>query len=183
MQKEPEVIIFQEPLYSRRKRREVTRERDKFMSGDVSEIFKSDEKVQDKQSKSNAEPSNSQFDLKETLREVQCLAASVSSGKTKRKFEEDQIRALGAKPAKPDYVPFPHYQAMAKARREKEKKLAEELSGSQKRRKVRGSNLPVVKKGKSRWKDNITSLEPGLGKFKNGLLTLNSRDLAKINKK
>lgn len=46
-----------------------------------------------------------------------------------------------------------------------------------KRRKKDGG---VSKKGKGRWKDNTKDLKPAVGKFKNGVLTLNKKDLAKI---
>lgn len=90
--REPEVILFEEPQYNPRKRgREAVREKDRFLvspccldenslipsfspslpqRGDVSEIFSS---LPDGQVKTTAEPSTSQFDLKETLREVQSL--------------------------------------------------------------------------------------------------------------
>lgn len=74
-------------------------------------------------------------------------AASSFTSKARRKFEEDQIRALGAKvsinvysrknyqwllvpfqPPKSEYVPYPHYQMVAKAKREKEKLFAEKVS-------------------------------------------------------
>jgi hypothetical protein len=54
-----------------------------------------------------------------------------------------------------------------------------QLRITQKKKKRRGKDGLSVK-GKSRWKDQTKSLEPGIGKFKNGILTLSKRDLSKV---
>lgn len=87
---------------------------------------------------------------------------------------------------------------MAKARREKEKRLAEEvgvcvirslcdgeyngiqMKVSQKKKRKRDRGGGAVVKGRGRWKDSIKSLEPAVGKFKNGILTLSSKDLTRV---
>lgn len=37
-------------------------------------------------------------------------------------------------------------------------------------------------KGKGRWKDNIKALDPPMGRFKNGILSLSQNEVKKISK-
>lgn len=89
--KEPEVVVFQEPSYSRKPSREAAKEKEMFLvspmmdivtclssslscfpqQGDISDVFSAVKR--DSTVKTKAQPSSSEFDLKATLREVQSL--------------------------------------------------------------------------------------------------------------
>lgn len=52
--------------------------------------------------------------------------------------------------------------------------------GVSRKKRKRKEKAEKTVRGRGRWKDRIKSLEPAIGKFKNGILTLSSKDLAKI---
>ena len=107
---------------------------------------------------------------------------------------------------KSEYVPYPHYQRVVKAKKEKERRLEEELRLRQmaapKRKRKEQKTVQLVfthiwvysththtqsyiriRRGKGRWKDNIKSLEPSIGKFKGGVLQLSKTDIVKVKRK
>ncbi|XP_064404981.1 uncharacterized protein C1orf131-like [Halichondria panicea] len=183
MTKEPELIVFQEPVSRPIKTgREAIREREKFLRGNVSDVFSSIDAESIEMRDDESLPSND-LDLKATLREVQSLALSTLAGKERRRFEENQLKSLGARPPKTDYVPYPHYQRVSNAQREKEKRLNEELRLTQMGTgKVRKEHKPKIP-SKGRWKERITSLEPAVGKFRGGVLKLAKQDLTNLKHK
>ena len=106
-------------------------------------------------------------------------------------------------PPKSEYVPYPHYQCVVKAKREKEKRLEEQLRltqvASRKKKKdqskpklvhhphhtISDANIIIAnyRRGKGRWKDTTKTLEPSVGKFSRGVLKLSQKDIASVKAK
>ncbi|KAG5846617.1 hypothetical protein ANANG_G00116880 [Anguilla anguilla] len=90
-----------------------------------------------------------------------------------RVFEQDRAIMLGAKPPKREYMNYKVYQQMIK---EKKQKAKEEPNLDNKKKKKRESK----ERGEKR-KPSSSSIPTGqVGRFKNGMLVLNSKEIQRI---
>lgn len=174
--KEPEVIVFEEPKFKKRKS-----ETNVCRSADVSQLFSDKPRDRDVVASKTQREQPEELDFKATLREVQKYAVSSLKGKTRRRREEEQIIALGGKPAKNQKMPYPVYQKKMKAQRKKERREKKSLLLS---------GMPVAPqkkervqmRGKGRWKDSTKSIKPHIGIITRGGLKISQRDIAKVKK-
>ncbi|MCI4395732.1 hypothetical protein PGIGA_G00195420 [Pangasianodon gigas] len=96
-----------------------------------------------------------------------------------RVFEQDRAIMLGARPPKKDYINYKVYQQMIKEKKSKEKE-EEDKSDTQKKKKKSSGKQKNVKH-----KSGSSGAEPTghMGRFKNGMLVLSSKDIQKLNSK
>jgi hypothetical protein len=174
--KEAEVIVFEEPKFKKRKS-----EKELCRGADVSQLFSS--KPPPRRDGASSKPQRQQaeeLDFKATLREVQKYAVSSLSGTSKRRREEEQVLALGGKPAKNEKMPYPLYMKRVKAQKKKERR---------ERRDCLLGGMPVPKKrerhqkrGKGRWKETTRSIKPHVGTSTRDGLVLSHRDISRVKK-
>lgn len=180
--KEPEVIVFEEPKYIKRKRSKHESEARKiFLDGSVADVFafgnsdsgEDDDKLsgsRDVKKKRGLEADDNQ-DFRSIFRDVQKFAASTLTGREKWTHVKERIKALGGEERK-KCVPYPVYQEMIKQKRQQERN--DGMTSSKKKKEL---SKP---KGKGRWKDRLTSLDPPVGQFKKGILKLTEPDIKKF---
>ncbi|XP_017286892.1 uncharacterized protein C1orf131 homolog isoform X2 [Kryptolebias marmoratus] len=96
-----------------------------------------------------------------------------------RVFEQDRAVMLGARPPKKDYV---NYKALQQRIKEKKQKEKEEFQPDKKKKKKRKSNQRDKKKPSSSGSGSGSGSAPSgqVGRFKNGMLLLSSKEIQKI---
>ncbi|KAK3522611.1 hypothetical protein QTP86_027197 [Hemibagrus guttatus] len=96
-----------------------------------------------------------------------------------RVFEQDRAIMLGARPPKKNYVNYKELQQMIKERKSKEKQEEAKADTPKKKKKFSGKQKNVKRQSGS------SGAEPTghVGRFKNGMLVLSSKDIQKLNSK
>ncbi|KTF81592.1 hypothetical protein cypCar_00029528 [Cyprinus carpio] len=105
--------------------------------------------------------------------EVHKFGLSGYQKQQQRAFEQDRAIMLGARPPKKQYVNYKMYQQMIKEQKMKAKEEAK--SETQKKRRKEGK--PRTEKSKS---SSSGELGGQVGRFKNGMLVLSSKDIQKL---
>lgn len=105
--------------------------------------------------------------------EVHRFGLSGYEKQQQRVFEQDRAIMLGARPPKRQYVNYKVYQRNLKEKKKKEKEEAK--SESQNNRRKEGK--PRTEKSKS---SSSRDLGGQVGRFKNGMLVLSSKDIQKL---
>ncbi|XP_067273398.1 uncharacterized protein C1orf131 homolog [Pseudorasbora parva] len=105
--------------------------------------------------------------------EVHSFGLSGYEKQQQRVFEQERAIMLGARPPKKQYVNYKVYQQNIKERKMKEKEEAK--SESQNKRRKEGK--PRTEKSKS---SSSGELGGQVGRFKNGMLVLSSKDIQKL---
>ncbi|XP_053499466.1 uncharacterized protein C1orf131 homolog [Ictalurus furcatus] len=96
-----------------------------------------------------------------------------------RVFEQDRAIMLGARPPKKDYVNYKAYQQMIKDKKSKEKEEEAKSDAQKKKKKWSGKQKNVKRKSGSSGADPTGHV----GRFKNGMLVLSSKDIQNLNRK
>lgn len=96
-----------------------------------------------------------------------------------RVFEQDRAIMLGARPPKKDYVNYKAYQQMIKDKKSKEKEEEAKSDAQKKKKKWSGKQKNVKRKSGPSGADPTGHV----GRFKNGMLVLSSKDIQKLNRK
>ncbi|KAM6915053.1 40S small subunit processome assembly factor 1 [Xenentodon cancila] len=94
-----------------------------------------------------------------------------------RVFEQDRAVMLGARPPKKDYVNYKELQQQLKEKKQKEK---EEVEPDKKKKKKKKQSAQRDKKSTS---DSGVAPSGQVGRFKNGMLILSSKEIQKIKSK
>lgn len=151
-----EVVTFSDPLKKNK----------------LSKAVEPGQKVSDVKEKKNS--SDEKLAIEKARFEVHKFGLSGYQKQQQRVFEQDRAIMLGARPPNNQYVNYKMYQQMIKEQKNKAKEEAK--SEPQKKRKKEGK--PRTEKSKS-----SSSREPGgqVGRFKNGMLMLSSKDIQKFN--
>ncbi|XP_052391732.1 uncharacterized protein C1orf131 homolog [Carassius gibelio] len=105
--------------------------------------------------------------------EVHKFGLSGYQKQQQRVFEQDRAIMLGARPPKKQYVNYKMYQQMIKDQKMKAKEEAK--AETQKKRRKEGKSRPEKSKSSSRGE-----LGGQVGRFKNGMLVLSSKDIQKL---
>ncbi|XP_058248456.1 uncharacterized protein C1orf131 homolog isoform X2 [Hemibagrus wyckioides] len=96
-----------------------------------------------------------------------------------RVFEQDRAIMLGARPPKKNYVNYKEFQQMIKEKKSREKQEEAKADTQKKKKKSSGKQKNVKRQPGS------SAAEPTghVGRFKNGMLLLSSKDIQKLNSK
>ncbi|XP_059354002.1 uncharacterized protein C1orf131 homolog [Carassius carassius] len=105
--------------------------------------------------------------------EVHKFGLSGYQKQQQRVFEQDRAIMLGARPPKKQYVNYKMYQQMIKDQKIKAKEEAK--AETQKKRRKEGKSRPEKSKSSS-----SGELGGHVGRFKNGMLVLSSKDIQKL---
>ncbi|XP_016410598.1 uncharacterized protein C1orf131 homolog isoform X2 [Sinocyclocheilus rhinocerous] len=152
-----EVVTFIDPLKKKNK---------------ISKAVEPGQKVPDVKGKKK-KGSDEKLTIEKARFEVHKFGLSGYQKQQQRVFEQDRAIMLGARPPKKQYVNYKMYQQMIKEQKIKAKEEAK--SETQKKRR---------KEGKSRTEKSKSSssgeLGGQVGRFKNGMLVLSSKDVQKL---
>ncbi|KAF5885403.1 uncharacterized protein DAT39_022715, partial [Clarias magur] len=96
-----------------------------------------------------------------------------------RVFEQDRAIMLGARPPKKDYVNYKVYQQTIKEKKSKGKEVEAKVDAQKKKKKTPGKQKNLKRKS------GPSGAEPTghVGRFKNGMLVLSSKDMQNLNRK
>ncbi|CAB4484089.1 hypothetical protein RhiirA5_506044 [Rhizophagus irregularis] len=185
---EPEVVIFNDGLLKKslNKSGSSITEWKSFMSHKISKVNENPQKSLSKNIVRSDEEINRKNDeeLEELLKTTKLLEKYTTeqlSGKDRRKYVEQKVVELGAKPKKGVKIPTPISLEIQSKRQERERKELEEAK-----------NLGLYHKSiKHKWASSSSSLSKsqkvrdkgigmGIGKIKNGMLVLSSKDIKHV---
>ncbi|XP_028858109.1 40S small subunit processome assembly factor 1 [Denticeps clupeoides] len=159
-----EVVVFQDPL---KKGKDV-------QGTEAPEVKPPDAKKKRKKKKNNQE--DEEFSIEKARLEVHRFGLTGFQKNQQRIFEQERAIMLGAQPLKREYVNYKEYQKSIKEKKQKEK---EEAKLEQRKKKKK-----PTKERKEKRKPSSTSEHVGqMGRFKNGMLVLSSKDIQTINSK
>ncbi|XP_016410597.1 uncharacterized protein C1orf131 homolog isoform X1 [Sinocyclocheilus rhinocerous] len=157
-----EVVTFIDPLKKKNKISKAVEPGQKFVYPQVPDVKGKKKKGSDEK-----------LTIEKARFEVHKFGLSGYQKQQQRVFEQDRAIMLGARPPKKQYVNYKMYQQMIKEQKIKAKEEAK--SETQKKRR---------KEGKSRTEKSKSSssgeLGGQVGRFKNGMLVLSSKDVQKL---
>ncbi|XP_056284817.1 uncharacterized protein C1orf131 homolog isoform X1 [Pseudoliparis swirei] len=115
-----------------------------------------------------------ELNLEKTRLEVHRFGITGYKKEQQRVFEQDRAVMLGARPPKKDYV---NYKMLQQRIQDKKQKAKEEVQSDLKKRKK-----PKNQRTKKRRVSSTSGSAPSgqVGRFKNGMLVLNSKDIQKV---
>lgn len=176
---EPEVVYFNDPDKGRKRPRISNKNKRKLRQGDVTELFASSGPLVTSSNVTTATRTKtwSKSDLSTTIREISALADTVTRQMEAGKMEtKTLLRGRQRHSVK-------SYPQIQKEKKEKElqKKEEQRISGTTIGKSGKQNDKRHVK-GRGRWRDNIKALDPPVGKFKNGVLSLSQKEVKKISK-
>ncbi|XP_073711749.1 uncharacterized protein C1orf131 homolog isoform X3 [Misgurnus anguillicaudatus] len=154
-----EVVTFINPLKKNRPSKPVEQ---KLQTQDDKEKKKTD--------------SDKKLTIEKARFEVHRFGLSGYQKEQQRIFEQDRAIMLGARPPKKQYVNYKDYQQLLKEKKLKEQEEAK--SEAQKKKRKAGKTRPAKSKPSSGGQ-----LGGQVGRFKNGMLVLSSKDIQKVNVK
>ncbi|XP_060769901.1 uncharacterized protein C1orf131 homolog [Neoarius graeffei] len=158
-----EIVTFQDPLKKNKLKRAVEAETK------VAEVKEKKTKDLDVLSMEKARLDVHQFGIRGFQKHQQ------------RVFEQDRAIMLGARPPKKDYINYKLYQQMIKEKKskEKEQEASTDVQNKKKKKKTSGKQKNVKRKSGS------SSADPTghVGRFKDGMLVLSSKDIQKLNRR
>ncbi|XP_034018478.1 uncharacterized protein C1orf131 homolog [Thalassophryne amazonica] len=129
---------------------------------------------QNKEKKPGDQPD--QLSMEKARLEVHRFGITGYKKEEQRFFEQDRAIMLGARPPKKQYV---NYKMLQKQIKEKKQKVKEEFELDQKKKKKRKQNNQRVKK-KEVSSGSGKAPSGQMGRFKNGMLILSSKEIQKI---
>ncbi|MCJ8749934.1 hypothetical protein PDJAM_G00193250 [Pangasius djambal] len=157
-----EIVTFQDPLKKNKLKRAVEPET----------------KPADGKERKKKEPEHG-LSMEKARLDVHRFGITGFQKQQQRVFEQDRAIMLGARPPKKDYVNYKMYQQMLKEKKSKEKEEEDKSDTQKKKKKSSGKQKNVKRKSAS------SGVEPTghMGRFKNGMLVLSSKDIQKLNSK
>ncbi|XP_062406150.1 uncharacterized protein C1orf131 homolog [Sardina pilchardus] len=160
------VVVFEDPLKKQKRKSEI----------EMTERKEEGKEVKPPEIKKRKTEEEEEFSIEKARLEVHRFGITGYKKDQQRVFEQDRAIMLGAMPPKKEFVNYKHYQQMMKDKKQKEE---EEAKGDKSKNK-RKEGKPRDKKPKS-----SSSGEPSgqIGRFKDGVLVLNSKQLQKMNGK
>lgn len=157
-----EVVTFIDPLKKNRLLKPVEQKVQKLQTQDDKEKKKTD--------------SDKKLTIEKARFEVHRFGLSGYQKEQQRIFEQDRAIMLGARPPKKQYVNYKDYQQLLKEKKLKEQEEAK--SEAQKKKRKAGKTRTAKSKPSSGGQ-----LGGQVGRFKNGMLVLSSKDIQKVNVK
>ncbi|XP_046877272.1 uncharacterized protein C1orf131 homolog [Hypomesus transpacificus] len=156
-----EVVTFQDPMK-------------KFMTKKSRVVPVASPEINEKSKTNEKQPELlEEFSLEKARLEVHRFGITGYKKEQQRMFEQERAIMLGAKPPKKEYVNYKLYQQMSK---DKKQKAREEVQTDPKKKKKKSK--PRDEKRKS---SSGSSAPTGqVGRFKNGMLVLSSKEIQKI---
>lgn len=181
---EPEVLFFNDPDKGRKRTRISNKDKKKLREGDVAELFTLPGPVTSTNTTATThlDKTWSKSDLSTTIKEISVLADTLTQQmETDKSQSKVQLRGRQRNVVKS----YPQIQR-EKKEKELQKKEEQGISGIAhsvtNRKDKHGDRRRHTTKGKGRWKDNIKGLDPPMGRFKNGVLSLSQKEVKKISK-
>ncbi|XP_041951127.1 uncharacterized protein C1orf131 homolog [Alosa sapidissima] len=160
------VVVFEDPLKKQRTKPQI----------EMTERKEDGKEVKPPEMKKRKTEEEDEFSIEKARLEVHRFGITGYKKDQQRVFEQDRAIMLGAMPPKKEYVNYKHYQQMIKEKKQKEE---EEAKGDKSKNK-RKEGKPRDKKPRP-----MSSGEPSgqIGRFKGGVLVLNSKQLQAMNGK
>ncbi|KAF7694467.1 uncharacterized protein C1orf131 homolog [Silurus meridionalis] len=154
-----EIVTFQDPLKKNRLKRTLEPE------------HRADEGKEKKKKEADV------LSMEKARLDVHRFGITGFQKQQQRVFEQDRAIMLGARPPKKEYVNYKVYQQTLKMKKSKEKE-DEEKSDTLKKKKRSSGKLKNVKRKSG-------GADPGghVGRFKNGMLLLSTKEIQKLNSK
>ncbi|XP_065884156.1 uncharacterized protein [Dysidea avara] len=181
-----EVVHFNDPDKGRKRSRISNKDKKKLRQGDVAELFSlSDTTTSTGSDASSQMKTWDKSDLTATYHEVAVLADTLTQQQSKEKMPSKQW--IKHQKRRRKVLSYPEIQQQQREKKEKELQHREEqrFSGgvtNNKKKKEDSKQRRVAKVG-GRWKDSIKGLDPPVGKFKNGVLSLSQKDIKRFSKR
>uniref|UniRef100_A0A8C1UF08 Zgc:194224 n=1 Tax=Cyprinus carpio TaxID=7962 RepID=A0A8C1UF08_CYPCA len=145
---------------------------DPLKKNKISKVVEPGQKVPDVKGKKKT-GTDEKLAIEKARFEVHKFGLSGYQKQQQRAFEQDRAIMLGARPPKKQHVNYKMYQQMIKEQKMKAKEEAK--SETQKKRRKEGK--PRTEKSKS---SSSGELGGQVGRFKNGMLVLSSKDIQKL---
>uniref|UniRef100_A0A8C7Z370 Zgc:194224 n=1 Tax=Oryzias sinensis TaxID=183150 RepID=A0A8C7Z370_9TELE len=159
-EKQVEVVTFQDPTKKRKSRQALAQGKPALQAPQVVE---------------KTESSPVELSLEKARLEVHRFGITGYKKEQQRVFEQDRAVMLGAKPPKREYV---NYKTLQQQIQEKKQKVKEEPQlDTKKKKKLSQRDNKKKKKGAA---GSAASASGQVGRFKNGMLILSSKEIQKI---